>query len=152
MPQLRSVGEIARHISLGRVGWYVRMNAPKSAELASQITKWEQDKHGNQYVIEGAIAITENPAELVRWLENTWQMIEETLKGWTIADLSQTYKHTWRDQTYAISRQWTIWRIMAHDLHHGGELAAMLGIQGIAVPELGDLGGHVIEPPLAESS
>ncbi len=37
---------------------------------------------------------------------------------------------------------------MAHDLHHGGEFALMLGIQGIENFELGDLGGHVVEPPL----
>ncbi len=149
---LRSVGELARHVSLGRVAWFVRMNAPKSAELASQITEWEQDRHGNRYVIENAIAITDNASDLVRWLENTWEMIEETLKSWTVADLTQTYKHTWRNQIYAISRQWTLWRIMAHDIHHGGELAALLGMQGIAAPELGDLGGHLTEPPLAEPS
>jgi hypothetical protein len=54
-------------------------------------------------------------------------MIEQTLASWTAADL-------------------------AHDLHHGGELALMLGMQGIAVPELGDLGGHLTVSPLAESS
>ncbi|MGZ3610545.1 MAG: hypothetical protein ACXWPS_10080 [Ktedonobacteraceae bacterium] len=41
---------------------------------------------------------------------------------------------------------------MAHDLHHGGELAVTLGMQNIAIPELSDLGGHIIEPPLAEPS
>jgi hypothetical protein len=51
-----------------------------------------------------------------------------------------------------VSRQWTIWRIMAHDIHHGGELVLMLGMQGIDNFELGDLGGHIIEPPLAPQS
>lgn len=32
---------------------------------------------------------------------------------------------------------------MSHDLHHGGQLALMLGLQGIDVPELGDKGGHL---------
>ncbi len=45
-----------------------------------------------------------------------------------------------------------MWRIMSHDLHHGGELAVTPGLQGIAIPELGDLGGHITEPPLAEQS
>ena len=40
--------------------------------------------------------------------------------------------------------------ILSHDLHHGGELVMLLGIQGINVPELGDLGGHIIEPSSAE--
>jgi hypothetical protein len=41
---------------------------------------------------------------------------------------------------------------MAHDLHHGGQIAIMLGAQGIAIPELGDFGGHINMPPLAENS
>ena len=35
-----------------------------------------------------------------------------------------------------------------HDVHHGGELALMLGMQGLAIPELGDLFGHITMPPL----
>ncbi|MGZ3645465.1 MAG: hypothetical protein ACXVCM_16615 [Ktedonobacteraceae bacterium] len=46
----------------------------------------------------------------------------------------------------------SLWRIMAHNLHHGGELAITFGMQNIAIPELSDLGGHIIEPPLAEPS
>jgi hypothetical protein len=53
---------------------------------------------------------------------------------------------------FAVTRQWTIWRIMSHDLHHGGELSILLGMQGIDIPDLGDQGGHLtelreIEPP-----
>jgi hypothetical protein len=69
-----------------------------------------------------------------------------------VDDLHRTYRHTWRGDTYAVSYQWTIWRIMAHDIHHGGELVIMLGMQGIENFELGDLGGHIIEPPLAGDS
>jgi uncharacterized damage-inducible protein DinB len=138
-PGLRSVGELASHIGLGRIGWFERMCAPGSAELARQMA-----------ALESQAAIADDPAELVRWLEASWQMIEDTLKQWTVDDLAQTYRHVYYGKTYAISRQWTIWRIMAHDLHHGGELAVMLGMLGIAVPELGDLGGHLNEPPLAE--
>ena len=41
-------------------------------------------------------------------------------------------------RTLSKRRKWILWRIMAHDLHHGGELAVTLGLQGIALPELGD--------------
>lgn len=140
-PHLRSVGEIASHISLGRIGWFQRMQAPGSQEIAHEATGWEKEP-----------AIMENAAELVRRLEVTWQMIENTLTHWRISDLAQTYRHTYGGKTYAISRQWTIWRIVAHDLHHGGELGILLGMQGIEIPELGDLGGHLTEPPLASPS
>jgi uncharacterized damage-inducible protein DinB len=140
-PGLRSVGEITSHISLGRLGWFQRMQAPGSDELASQAEHWEPES-----------AIMENAVELVRRLEVTWQMIENTLTGWTVADLTKSYRQPYQGKIYAVSHQWTIWRIMAHDLHHGGELAVMLGMQGINIPELGDVGGHITEIPLAEPS
>jgi len=136
---MRSVGEIVSHISLGRIGWFQRMHAPGSDELARQVESLGSED-----------AIAENPEELLRWLEASWQMIEKTLNSWTVADLEKTYKHPYQGKTYAISRQWTIWRILAHDLHHGGELAVMLGTQGITIPELGDFGGHITQPSEAD--
>lgn len=140
-PNLRSVGEIASHISLGRIGWFHRMHAPGSDELVKESEDWEPDA-----------PITENAAELVRRLERSWRMIERTLNQWTVADLERSYLLPFQGQTYAVSYQWTIWRIMAHDIHHGGQIAVMLGVLGIEIPELGDQGGHITEPPLAEES
>ncbi|HEX6269496.1 MAG TPA: DinB family protein [Anaerolineales bacterium] len=147
---LRSVGELVRHIALGPIDWFLRMGAPGSQEMARQIAAWTEDPHGNKYVVEESIAVTDQASELIKWLEISSQMIDQTLKTWTVEDLTKTYRHTWRGNTYAISRQWTIWRIMAHDLHHGGELVMMLGMQGLENFELGDLGGHIVEPPLLD--
>ncbi len=96
---LNSVGEVARHISLGRVTWFARMGAPGSAELVSQISAWEQDSDGNRDIVESAIPILEQATELVHWLEITWQIIENTLKSWDISDLARTYRHTWNGQS-----------------------------------------------------
>ncbi len=149
---LNSVGELARHISLGRITWFARMDAPGSAELIKRIADWEQDRDGNRDIVESAIPITEQADALVRWLEDTWRMIDLTLKSWSAADLTQTYRHTWNGNTYAVSRQWTIYRILSHDIHHGGQLALMLGMQGIQAFELSDLFGHITTPPLADPS
>lgn len=138
-PKLRSVGETASHIGLGRIDWFVRINAPGSAGLAAQAAE-----------VKSLESITQDPKEIVKWLNASWLMIEQTLESFTVADLKRTYRHTYYGQTYAVSYQWTIWRILAHDLHHGGELAVMLGMLGVAIPELGDLGGHLNIPPLAE--
>jgi hypothetical protein len=95
--------------------------------------------------------IVDKLAKLTRWLESTWHMIHQTLTNMDVIDLKNTYTHKWQGQLYAISCQWTIWRIMAHDIHHGGELSLMLGRQGIQAFELGDLGGHITELPFAET-
>ena len=144
-----SVGELVRHISLGRLTWLMRMGAPGSTEVATQISDWVQDSDGNNDIAETSIAITEQPIELARWLNLTWQIIEDSLKLWTVTDLAETYKHKWNGQVYDVSRQWTIWRVMNHDIHHGGELSLMLGLQGIEAFELSALFGHVILPPLS---
>ena len=94
--------------------------------------------------------VIKTPGEPLKWLELSWQMIETTLNTWTVADLARTYRHIREGKLYAVTRQWTIWRVMSHDLHHGGQIALMLGLQGIDVPELGDKGGHLTPWSLAE--
>ncbi len=139
-PHLRSAGEIARHISAGRVDWFYRTFGAESIAAARRVAAWEDDK-----------TIQENPVELVAGLEASWRMVEEALSRWTVADLDQTFPLSYQGKQYALPRQWILWRVMAHDLHHGGELAVTLGMQGVDLPELGDQGGHLTPPPLADS-
>jgi uncharacterized damage-inducible protein DinB len=137
-PELRSVGEIALHITFRRIGWFHNMGAPGSAGLIGQTA-----------LLDSQGMIARNTVHLVKWLEASWQMIENTLDQWSVADLTRTYRLDYQGKTYNESRQWTIWRILSHDIHHGGQLAIMLGMQGIDIPELGDQGGHLTLPPLA---
>lgn len=150
--KFNSVGELVRHISLGRLTWLLRAAAPGSKELANEISEWNQDSDGNKDIIESSIDICEQPEELVNWLNLTWQIIENSLTSWSFSDLSKTYPHRWNGDEYAISRQWTLWRVMNHDIHHGGELSLMLGLQGIEAFELSELFGHIILPPLIKET
>src|SRR5215212_2487576 len=96
-------------------------------------------------------------AELVAGLEKTWQMIEEALARLTPADLEQIfppleeaervrhaklvepalqpYAQMWLDAERlagevgpARSRQWIIWGVLEHDIHHGSEFSNTLGV------------------------
>lgn len=159
-PHLNSVGELISHLALARLWWFHPMGAPGAASLARQVAPWAGEKvnpedpselsRWSDALEQQEAALVENPTELLRWLEASWQMIETTLTTWTVADLAQTYRRVRGEKMYLVSRQWTIWRILSHDLHHGGELALLLGLQGINSPELGDLGGHLTQPPLAD--
>ena len=105
-PHLRSGGEIASHIIGGRIQWFHSILGAGSTDFASQVAAWRPED-----------AIEENPAELVRWLEATWQMIEEALTNWDVADLAQTYQlPPYKGKNYALTRQWIIWHVIAHDL------------------------------------
>jgi uncharacterized damage-inducible protein DinB len=150
--KFNSMGELVRHISLGRLTWLSRIEAPGSKELANTISEMVQDSDGNNNIVESSITISEQPAELVRWLNLTWEIIENSLTSWSLSDFFQTFPHQWNGDVYAISRQWTMWRVMNHDIHHGGELSLMLGLQGIEAFELCDLFGHTILPPLHKKS
>ncbi len=63
------------------------------------------------------------------------------------AEFDRFVLYTRGRHVYLVSRQWTIWRILSHDLHHGGQLAILLGLQGIDIPDLGERGGHLTELP-----
>ncbi len=146
-PQLRSVGELAMHMSMGRVIWFQRMNAPGSEELALRLAAGRRTPQE----LERDEAIYRDARALVGWLETSWEIVSRTLKEWTVADLDRTFRDSDEGKVWIVSYQWAIWRVLSHDLHHGGEIAALLGIQGVPIPELGDQGGHLVEPPLVES-
>jgi len=134
---MNSVGEIAAHIAFGRIDWFARMGAPGSADLVKRASE-----------LSSKAEVNVDAAAIVEWLTSTWKMIEDTLAAWTVDDLAVAYEHEYWGNVYGVSRQWTIWRIMAHDIQHGGQLTILLSMQGIAIPELGDLGGHLAEPPI----
>lgn len=141
-PERRSIGEIAGHIAYGRMDWFHRMGAPGSADLAQRIKPFYQANS----ILKGEV--NQDSAALVHWLEESWRMIEGALLGWTPDDLATSFKYVYWGKTYSISYQWVIWRIMAHDVHHGGQLSMLLAAQGIEPQDLGDNGGHTIEPPI----
>lgn len=144
--KVRSTGELARHIAMGRINWFTRMKAPGSAELAGRISEWDYDPHGNGYIVEKAMAIDQDAGALVGWLEATGGMIDQMLNAWTVEDLDVAYRHVWRGDAYDVTRQWTVWRVMAHDIHHGGQIARILAERGIEAFELRGLGGHIVSP------
>ena len=132
---MRSVGEVSLHIADGRVEWFARIGAPGSEELLA--------------AIEGRTASELSGEQLADWLERTWTMVRATLNQWTVDDMPETYEQPYQGKVFAVSRQWVIFRILAHDIHHGGQLSELLAMQGIMPESLTYLGGHINEPPLA---
>ena len=140
VPGMRSVGELAWHIADGRVDWFQRISPERCAPLRNQIDlrNGQPPSHFSSESLAG-------------WLQATWAMIDETIGQWTVDDLGETYSHVYHGHVYAVSRQWTIWRIMAHDIHHGGQLSELLAMQDIFPTDLTLLGGHLTEPPKVAS-
>jgi hypothetical protein len=130
---------------MGRITWLSRMGAPGIDTVARSVPRWHADDDGTRRVAEESVPC-DDAASLAEWLALSWQPIQRLLREWIVDDLHHTYPLA----EYVVSRQWTIWRIMSHDLHHGGQLAMMLALQDIDAFELRALGGHVISPPIAK--
>lgn len=142
---VRALGEVIRHVGLGRINWLARMNAPGIAEICSKVPQWYTDADGARHVVEDSVRSDDSQA-LVHWLTMSWEPIRRMLEEWTVEDLFRSYAHTFRGTRYIVSNQWTLWRIMSHDVHHGGQIAMMLACQNIPAFELRALGGHIVEP------
>jgi uncharacterized damage-inducible protein DinB len=126
-PHLRSIGELARHIIAVRAGWF-HFQLEEGGEELRAFTKWGEPE-----------SLPHSADELVNGLEHTWQVIQEVLGRYTLADLHSTVQDEWNGKIYDLSRGWVIWHVMQHDLHHGGELAYSLGMHDLAAPSDADL-------------
>lgn len=119
-PHLRSIGENAAHIVGTRTSWFHMLMGEGDATMAPRDT-WDQPG-----------APTRSAAELISGLEATWQMIHNALLRWTPTDLDYIFEGTHDGEEYRLTRQWIIWHVIEHDLHHGGEISFVLGMHNLA--------------------
>ncbi|HVB60179.1 MAG TPA: DinB family protein [Ktedonobacteraceae bacterium] len=120
-PHLRSIGENAAHIISARAGWLHYVLEKGDEHLVSLASRDLTDQPAR------------SAAELVKELEATWQVMQDALNHWTSADLAGIVHDTDENgEDRAFTRQWVIWHLIEHDLHHGGELSFTLGMHGLA--------------------
>ena len=118
-PHLRSVGMIAAHIVGARVRWFHRLMGEGSVDI-HLLGTWDRTD-----------ALVRSADELVEGLEESWQLIQNSLAHWTLADLDLIFEGTYSGEEYSFTRQWIIWHVIEHDLHHGGEISLTLGAHGL---------------------
>lgn len=118
-PNLRSVGEITAHMIGARARWFHSLMGEGGEEFES-FGKWDS---------RGAKARSSD--ELVRGLKTTWDGMHDTIARWTTEDWDITWPGEYDGEPEIITRQWVIWHLIEHDLHHGGEISIILGSHGI---------------------
>ncbi len=123
-PDVRSIGMLIAHIIATRADWF-HLVMGEGGPALEQISHWDEDG-----------ADPYRGEELVQGLEVTWQMVWECLGRWTTAELEYVYTPEHGGRMYRLTRQWVIWHVIEHDLHHGGELGFSLGMHGLAAPDL----------------
>jgi uncharacterized damage-inducible protein DinB len=120
-PHLRPAWLLAAHIIAGRVYWFHRVLGEGDSALAP-MQAWDDDGQPMR-----------TADELAHGLKATSAFVQDCLERWTLAMLADTLP-PYRGVTR--TRQWVIWHLMEHDLHHGGELFLTLGMHGIPTPDI----------------
>lgn len=129
-----AVWQLAGHVGGSRAYWFhdvlregdpatrvrFRVSSTTVPDLPLTDAGWEDDEDHPR----GA-------AELVEAFELTWTMIDDCLRRWTPEDLAVEFSRERRTGTQTFTRQWVIWHLMEHDLHHGGEISQILGSHGV---------------------
>jgi uncharacterized damage-inducible protein DinB len=125
-PHLRSVDLIARHVVGARARW-LRHTLGEGGDELETLGAWDDDDQPPR-----------SAAELVEGFGRTWDVIAAALARWTVPDLEAKYPNRMRapGEPEAFSRQWVIWHLIEHDLHHGGEISLVLGMYGLAGIEM----------------
>ena len=119
-PGQRPVWLIAAHIIGTRIGWFRRMGEAADPAL-TPIDRWDADG-----------APPQSAEELAHGFDATWAMVADCLDRWTPAMLADEF--TYERSNGAVvtrTRQWVIWHVIEHDLHHGGEISLTLGNHGL---------------------
>lgn len=120
-PHLRPAFMLASHIITVRAGWLFYVLKEEDPKLL-EISRWDEPEEQR----------VRSAAELVSGLEETWRVIQAGLQRWTPADLDAIFIDTdENDQEVELTRQWVIWHLIEHDIHHGGELSFVLGMHNV---------------------
>jgi len=115
-----SVGEIAAHIVTSRAIWFYFVMGEGGEEFKT-IGRW--DVRGE---------LSRSAEDIVNGLRTTWAGMHAVISGWTPEDWKKTFPDEEDNNTPdVLTRQWVIWHIIEHDLHHGGEISIILGAHGL---------------------
>ncbi len=123
-PHLRSIGVDVRHIIAARVWWFHKFLGEGDPAIMP-LVQWDDDGQPAR-----------SADELLYGLDETWKLVKGCLERWTPEDLQKTFPRQRRGEQVELSRAWVVWHILEHDLHHGGEVSLMLGMHGLAAPDI----------------
>ena len=118
-PHLRTVGELVLHIIDTRAGWGARVLRLGGPEFAAY-EDWQVPETSSNPV-----------ADLVQALDDTWKVLADAVRQFTLESLDETLQAEDRGKTYTFKRGWVLWHLVEHDLHHGGELSWSLGMNSL---------------------
>jgi uncharacterized damage-inducible protein DinB len=118
-PHQRSIGELLAHMIGARIWWFYHWMGEENAAILHWLS-----------LDESAVPDT---AALVTMFEETWRVIAPALSCWTAADMEHVVPPPTfvAEKESARTREWIVWHVLEHEIHHGGELSLALGSNGL---------------------
>lgn len=116
------VRRLANHIVAARAWWFGAWMGEETETLAPLVDYDDMDGADDR-----------DAATICDALDTSWASLQRCLQRWTEADLDQQFQRPrpnregdrpWR------TRQYVIWHVAEHDVHHGGEISIILGMHG----------------------
>ncbi|MBK7217211.1 MAG: DinB family protein [Candidatus Promineofilum sp.] len=123
-PHMWPLEQIVQHIISVRAGWF-SATLQDSDEAMDAYMEWGQRE-----------SPARNGAELAQGLDETWAFIESRILRWTPAECAMLFPDEYDGQTVDVSRSWVIYHVLEHDLHHGGEVSLILGMNRLPGPDI----------------
>ena len=123
-PGMWPLGQILQHIVSVRAGWFSGTLQDGDEAMAAYMEWGQRDSPAR------------SAAELARGLDETWAFIGSRLRRWTPEDRAMTFPDEWDGVVSDVSRSWVIYHVLEHDLHHGGEVSLLLGMNKLPGPDI----------------
>ncbi len=123
-PNLRTIEEIATHMIGARGRWFASPLGDGNEHLA-ELSHWDRRDEP-----------VRTATEIIEGLQFTFDYIQSTIARWTPDDWRSGLTGEGPFDPRFDSRQWVIWHLIEHDLHHGGEISLTMGMYNLKAPEL----------------
>ena len=123
-PGMWPLGQILQHIVSVRAGWFSGTLQDDNEAMTAYMEWGQYDSPAR------------SAAELARGLDETWAFIESRLRRWTEDDRAVTFPDEWEGVVSHVSRSWVIYHVLEHDLHHGGEVSLLVGMNKLPGPDI----------------
>lgn len=119
-PDQRSLGGLMSHIVSVRAGWFC-YDLGEASEPIAALAEWQEEAE-------------RTGTELADAMEQTWRHMEAAMTRWTPEQWGERLINPY-DQSVS-ERAWVVYHVMEHDLHHGGQVFLLCGLQGIPYPAI----------------
>lgn len=117
-----SVRMLASHIVAVRGWWFGEWMGERSASFPDMSLFDEGDE------------VERRPASAIAdALQRSWSVVGDCISRWTEADLDAEFQRPERNAKQGRpwrTRRYIVWHVAEHDIHHGGEISLLLGMNG----------------------